>query len=539
MIAQSYVAHAFDSRNRSYVQVSEVVAQHLGDLRNKMVQSGQALAKFARELNLIDPEQRINILTTRLLQLNADYTSAQSERLKREAVFKQTQSGSLAAVQVSSQGATLEQLLERLNIARQQFVMVRTTFGENNQEYKKSANEVTELERQVRELQTNVQARVAVDYHQTLAREEMALKSVTETKREVDALNSRVFDYQTLKSEAQNYKTLYDDLQRVTSERDINRTFQDTVIQIEDAARPATNQVFPSLTLNLVLAFLFSSFFGVGGALLQDVLDTKLRGPEQAAKLLNVEVIATLPKIKRLSVRSGGDPAKVQVVGQMPKTERTEVLMQYHESIRALRNAIGLADFDGVFRSILLTSANAGEGKSTIAANLAFSYSLLGRKVPLVDADLRRPSLHKFYEKTMTFGLAEVLEGKYQWKDGLLKVAREHLFLLPAGTMSESSPDLIATGFKRLLDAARAEFDVVLIDAPPLGVAESLQLAALSDAVLVVARAGATSIKHVSVAYGSLARARANVIGLVINDVSDTYSHSLYESSVPEPARIA
>jgi Mrp family chromosome partitioning ATPase len=104
--------------------------------------------------------------------------------------------------------------------------------------------------------------------------------------------------------------------------------------------------------------------------------------------------------------------------------------------------------------------------------------------------------------------------------------------------MSESSPDLIAPGIQRLLDAAYAEYDLVILDAPPLGVAESLQLAALSDAVLVIAKAGATSAKHVAAAYSSLSRARANVIGLVMNDVSDSDSHSLYGNH-KQPARIA
>jgi capsular exopolysaccharide synthesis family protein len=538
MIAESYIAHAFDSRNRSYVQVGGIVAQHLKDLRTKMVESGQKLATFARELNLIDPEQRINLLTTRLLQLNNDYTSAQSERLKKEAVFQQAKVGSIASVEASAQGATLEHLLEQLNIARQRFVSVRTTFGENNPEYKRSANEVTELERQVRELQANALERVAVDYRQALAREDMALKIVADTKREVDALNGRVFDYQELKSEAQNYKTLYEDLQRVTNEGDINRTFQDTVIQIETPARPAAKEVFPILPLNVGLALFFSGFLSVVGALLQDALDTTIRSPQQLAKLLNVKVIATLPKTRKLSLFSGRDPTKVQVVGKMPKTERTRMLLEYYESIRALRNAIGLLDFAGEFRSVLITSANAGEGKSTLAANLAFSYGLLGKKVLLIDADLRHPSLHKFYQKSMKRGLAEVIEGKGEWKESLLKIAREQVFLLPAGKMSESSPDLIATGLQSLLAAVYAEYDVVLIDAPPLCVAESLQLAALSDAVLVVARAGATKLKQISAAYGSLAHARANIIGLVINDASGDYSQKLYSSNRPLLVRV-
>jgi capsular exopolysaccharide synthesis family protein len=538
MIAQSYVTHAFDSRNRSYLVVGAVVAQRLKELRSKMEQSGAVLATFARELNLIDPEQKTNILTTRLLQLNEDYTNAQSDRLKKEAIYNQTKSGSLASAEVSSQGETLEHLVERLNIARQEFATVRTVYAENNPEYKKSFNEVKELERQFHDLQNNALDRVLIDFRQAASREEMARKIVDDTKKEADDLNSRVFQYAQLKNDAENYKKLYDDLERVTSEEDINRTFQDAVVQIEEPARAAAKQISPSMAINLTLAVLVSGFLAVGFALLSDLLDTKLRGPEQAARLLNVDVIAALPKMKRLSISAGGGKGTNRVVGKMPKNRRTRVLSQYYESIRALRNAIGLADFDGAIRSLMLTSPNAGEGASTIAANLAFSYGLLGKKVLLIDADLRRPSLHTFYEKPMTVGLAEVLEGKCKWNEALLKVAREQLFLLPAGIISERSPDLIAPGIRRLLDEAYAQYDLVIVDAPPLGIAESLQLAALSDAVLVIAQSGATPVKHVAAVYKSLARARANVIGLVMNDVSERDSQGLYEGKALKTERI-
>jgi capsular exopolysaccharide synthesis family protein len=293
------------------------------------------------------------------------------------------------------------------------------------------------------------------------------------------------------------------------------------------------------MSINLTLAVLVSGLLGIGLALLNDLFDTKLRGPEQAARLLNVDVIASLPKMKSLNISAASDMTASRIVGKVPKTRRTKVLTQYYESIRALRNAISLADFEGALRSIMLTSANAGEGASTIAANLAFSYSLLGKKVLLIDADLRRPSLHTFYGKTMAVGLAEVLEGKHKLNDALLKVAREELFLLPAGNMSERSPDLIGIGMKQLLDEAYDEYDVVIVDAPPLGIAESLQLAALADAVLVVAKSGTTSTKHVTAAYTALARARANVIGLVMNDVPESDSRGLYEGKELKTARIA
>jgi capsular exopolysaccharide synthesis family protein len=206
----------------------------------------------------------------------------------------------------------------------------------------------------------------------------------------------------------------------------------------------------------------------------------------------------------------------------MPKSQRTKTLLQYHESIRGLRMNIEFVRLDVPLHSLLVTSASAAEGKSTIAANLAFSYALTGRKVLLVDADMRRPALHVMFEKKSSNGLAEVLEEKMRWNDGLLKIAREHLYLLPAGTMSERSSDLVQTGVYKLLEEAYQEFDLVILDGPPLlGAPESAQLAAMATAVLMVSRAGFSTKKRVNEAYSLLKRARARIVGMVIDDVPE------------------
>ena len=488
-----------------------------------MEASGKALTEFNKQMNVIDPEQRVSMLSARLLQLDTDYTAAQSDRVRKEAVLNSTKSGTLAAAQVSAHAENLQHLLENLNAARQEFAVVRTTYAQNHPEYKRAKNKLTELETQFQELRTNTLQRVQEDYNQALAREQMAFKLVGETKNEVDRLNANAFEYQQLKSTSENYKKLYEDLDRVTREEDINRSFQDAVIQVEDTARAAAKKAFPLMWLNLALAFLLSGLAGIAGVVLYDTLDTKLHGAEDAAKLPNVDVIASLPRMKRSMQLGGGSNKEGGVIGKMPKNQRTKLLMQYHESIRALRNSIDFAELDGSLRSLLVTSACAGEGKSTISANLAFSYALLGKKVLLIDADMRRPSLHNIYEKKVVHGLAEILEQKAGWSTALLKVAREHLFLLPAGTITERSSDLVGTGVQTLLEEAYEQFDLVILDGPPLlGAPEAAQLAALANGVLVVTRAGCSTTKKVNEAYALLKRARARIVGMVMDDVNDS-----------------
>src|SRR4051794_38983645 len=259
-IAQSYISHAFDTRDRSSDLVAQVVSRQMEDLRNKMTASAQALVQFEKELKVVDPEARVSMLSSRLLQLNADYTSAQADRLRKQAVFEATKPGTIAAAEASGHGQPLERLVDRTNEARQQFATVRTIYGENHPEYKRALTQKNELEAQLKELQTNSQQRVEADYRQALTREQLSGALLSETRDQVERLSARSYEYAQLKREAENYKKLYEDLQRVTREEEINRSFQDNIIQVADPARPAVKPATPNLAINMSVAFLLSGF---------------------------------------------------------------------------------------------------------------------------------------------------------------------------------------------------------------------------------------------------------------------------------------
>ena len=145
--------------------------KQLEELKAKMERSSAALAQFERELNVINPEEKTNILSARLLQLNTEYTNAQTDRVRKEAAWKSVQSGSLEAAQVSTQGEKLKKLSQKLDDARQKFADVKTHYGANHPEYRKAAVQVEEIERQLRDARQNVAQRVEVEYREAVNRE--------------------------------------------------------------------------------------------------------------------------------------------------------------------------------------------------------------------------------------------------------------------------------------------------------------------------------------------------------------------------------
>jgi uncharacterized protein involved in exopolysaccharide biosynthesis len=318
-IANSYLAHTYDIRIRSSASLSSFMEKQLDELKAKMEKSGLALAAFEKDLDVINPEEKTNILSARLLQLNTEYTTAQAERVSKEAAWNAIQSGSLEAVQVSSQGQDLAKLSDNLNLARQRFALVKSTYGSTHPEYRKAASELAEVEKQFESTRQNVAERIKIEYGEALSREQMLQKAVGAAKEEWDRINSKSFEYQQLKQEADADKSLYDELIKKIREADINAGFQNNNIRIADIARPPLAPVYPNVRLNLILALLFSSILAIGAVLLQDSLDTTLRDPKEASRFLGTDVIGTMP-IDRLAAALPRTAASAPAVAIQPET---------------------------------------------------------------------------------------------------------------------------------------------------------------------------------------------------------------------------
>lgn len=532
-VARSYIEHTFNLRFKASSSLSEFMEKQIEELRAKMERSTAALAQFERELNVINPEEKTSILSARLLQLNTEYTNAQADRVRKEAASNSLRTGTLEAAQSSSQGESLRKLAEHLAEAQEKFAQVQAQYGANHPEYKKAATQVAAIQSQLEKTRSNISQRVGVEYREAVNREQMLQKAVSETKAEFDRLNARSFQYQQLKREAESDKKLYDEIATKIKEAGINANFQNSSIRLADLARAAVKPVFPNIPLNLVLAFLFSSLLGVGAAVLADVLDNTVRDPEETARALNTQVVGTLPSVKAWRKRltpiatTDGDSNALVALDNADNS-----IAGFAESIRTLRNSILLSDFDHRLKSILVTSASPSEGKSTTAAYLAMSHAQQGKKTLLIDGDLRRPSIHKRFDLPDDTGLSNILLGEMKWRDAVLPIPGvKNLDVIPAGPTSRRAADIVGSSLADLVDEMSREYDLIILDAPPLlGFAESLQMCTGVGGVIIVARAGETSRSALSSVVSTLGRLRANIIGLVLNEVTNDSRQGYYYS---------
>lgn len=525
-VAESYLRHVYEIRFNSSASLSTYMEKQLDELKAKMERSGAAMADFERQLNVIDPTEKTNILSSRLLQLNTDYTNSQGERVKKEAAYESVKNGSMEAAQVSLQGESLRRLSERLTDAQEKYAEIESRFGLNHPENRRAAAQIAEIEQSVQQTKDKISQRAKVEYSEAVNRESMMRRAVAEVKAEFDRLNARSVEYQAAKREAEADKKLYEELVRKIKEATINTSFQSSSIRIADLARPAFLPVSPNIPLNMAFAFFCSLLLATTACILFDVLDDTVRDPEQITLGMNSVVLGSLPSVRNWKSRISGGGGKTS---SLSLSLAAPDAGEFREAVRTLRNSILLADFDRNLRSILITSSSASEGKSTSASHLAIAHAEQGKRTLLIDGDLRRPNLHKRFGVAGTKGLADVLENGEEWKDAIVKLEGfPFLDLLPAGHATRSAPELIGRGIGKVIEECTAEYDLVIVDGPPaIGFAEPLQVATAVDGVIIITRAGQTQQKAVASLISTMKRLRINIVGVVMNqvnrDVTDNY----------------
>ncbi len=548
-IAQSYIDHTFRIRHESSQALSAFMERQLDELRTKMERSNAALAEFERELNMIDPEERTSIISSRLLQLNTEYTQAQAERVKREAAFRALSQGSMEAATMSQHGQQLVELQKREQELLEAFAKVKQHYGPNHPAYGAAKAELDQVTAALDKTTSSVQRQIGLGFEESVQREGLLDKELRSTKAEFDRLNASSFQYKTLKREADADRKLYEELVAKTKQATINAGFPSSAIRIADLARPAYAPVSPNIKVNVLLAMVLGLMLAIGVTLLSDSMDSTVRDPEMVSAVMGSEVLGMLPKVRgaagslvpTMLLESGANSRAL--VRSADVAQRPAI--NYLESVKTLHASLVLADVEQRIRSMMVTSAAPAEGKSTVATAIAISHAGKGKRVLLIDGDLRRPSLADKLKISSRQGLVDVCLKGASWRDVVHSMAElPTLHVLPTGACNRRAIDPFAAVLADLLAEATEEYDLVVVDSPPLlGFPEPLHVASLVDGVLLVALSGSTNRKALQLALNQLRRIGAQTLGVVMNgatrDTQGGYYYHHYASHYSQKAPAA
>src|SRR3984885_506993 len=516
-IADSYLREIFETRTKEAGRLTSSMERQLIDLKQKMESTHQALMVYQRDLGTADPEQKTSVLVARLQALNTENSVAQADRIAKEAVYREAIDGSLPEVEVSAQSSDLSKDVEKLQIAKANLALVGATYGDQHPEYRKAAAQVEEASAALDESRRNVASRIGVDYRQTLIRERMLSAAVAETKHQVDDLTSQSFDYLQLKHEADTAERVYEDLFAKIKQSGINSELQNNIIRLADSARPAATPIFPNWPLIVALSMGFFTLLLAVYVISMELTDVTAREPETVEKALGIPVVCSLPQVNDMQLRLAVGPDGIRIAGSRWRGLKGGF---FDEGVRHLRGYLMLSLQARVPRSVLITSALPGEGKSTLALSLAMVNAEQGKRTLLIDADLRQPAIEKLLRLEPDASLAEVLAHRTHWTTATRPVpGRPNLSVLGSGLPLPLALALIGPQMRGILMQAVKEFDLVVLDSPPLlGCAETLELAAAADVAVLAVRSGQTPMKALGGAVETLRRVNVPIAGIVLNE---------------------
>ncbi|MFQ5663405.1 MAG: GumC family protein [Terriglobia bacterium] len=528
--ANNFIEHNFRTKYESTMKASEWLSDQLRELRGKVESTERQMRDFERRYNLVSIDDRQNVLTQRLADLNHELSVVEADRVAKESLYRQAESGQASEV---LRDPLVDKLAERLAELRTQHAESRTQFGPQHPRMLRLEEQITDVESQLAAQQRTILATLKSDYQAGLKREALLRNLVDRQKARVNQLNQRLIQYNILKREATASKQLYEGLLQQLKEAGISAGLRSSNIRVVDPARVPQAPHSPNVPLNIVLALFLSLPAGIALAFFREYLDNTIKTPDEVERYSGLPMLGMVPSAESM------DEGSLRGVLPSAKDEASRVaLVTYRrpqsgmaEAFRSLRTSVLLSFPERPPRLLLVTSCQPLDGKTTTAVNLAVALAQRGDKVLLVDADLRKPSVHKFLSTDGKHGLSLYLSGSHEGETLILPTTIPNLFFLPAGPVPPNPAELLSTArMKELLAELARQFEHVVVDSPPvLSVTDATVLSVLVDGVILVVRSGKTTREVLRHTRHLLFTVNARVLGVVLNGLAlDSVDYHYY-----------
>ena len=516
-VAEQFEKMTLDMRFATSNHARSFLQERLDELKLKLEESEKQLIQYAQKEGIVDADNKQPQVSAELQAVQGAYSNAVTARLLLEETWRQAQ---------NNDGSSLPQVMSDglVQSARTKLAQLRATYQDKLTTLKPAfpemialQNEISETEKDISTQITRIKGSINDQYQAAVANEKALGDKLTELKEEALDLRRRSVNYTILLREVDTNRSLYDGVLQQYRELGVASDAESNNVSILDTAQLPGAPSSPSLQINLILALALGAAAAAGAVFLIEVLDDTFKAAEDLEERLGIPVLGVIPLYR--------DPAK-------EKTAICEILDEpsspLAESYRSLRTAIQFSTSNGAPRSLLITSARPGEGKSTVSLSLAANFAQLGMRVLLIDADLRNPSLHRMLNLENNVGLSNYLSGarpeaESQCADPVSRMVKQtsipNLAAVISGPLPPNPAELLAgPRLGVLLTEAAESFDIVIIDAPPImGLADVPILSAVIDATMLVVEGAKTRRNVVRDGLKRLHFARARVVGGVLN----------------------
>jgi len=554
-IADSYVESNQASKSTLANQAVAWLTTRLAEQRTKLTEAEEELRAYKERENIVGPDDADPFSTLNLSRVNDEYLTTRFQRVEKQmrlAAMRRSRGTRSApgpvATAESLDAETQRKVRESLEAeyiqARVDLRKMSERYGPEHPDIITQTGKVARIQKELESLEpfeppaarpvpappvteaqiADLQAEVTA-----LTQKEATLAQTLKVhKTQVRNLSRTGVAYSLRKQAVDLNRQTYNDLLARLNDAQLSGQITISAVRVLDRAEPPLIPTEPQPVRNLIVAVLLGLVLGVGLATLAENLDRRIRSPEEAARYLRLPLLTVIPAVDMKS-EAGKPEGKAELVAyHRPRSHAAECY-------RNLRTSILFSTGRPVPKTILVTSAVGGEGKSTTAANLAVVMTQSGRKVLLVDADLRRPALHRYFAREKNRGIVRLLKEDCRVEDAVQASYVQNLdLLLCQGTPSNPSELLGSNRMAVVIEQLKSRYDVVVIDSPVvISVPDALILASRAESVLMIHRPGSAGREMVRHAREKLDEVKANILGLVMNNVNLKkeayyYPHHLY-----------
>ena len=517
-VARTFIAMSLERRNESSGYAETFLQDQIKATKAKLEESERALNAYARANSILMLDDKTNVLNQTFSDTSAALAQAQRDRQKAEAIYNEVQRNPESAQQV------LES--KTIQTYKEQKAKLEAEYLTNLSLFKPEFPKMQQLKAQIAEIDARIKAEIQVvltavkaQYEAAKRQEEQIRASAGQTKQEVLVSQDKAVQLNLLRREVDTNRELYNGLLQRLKEVGVTSKVTANPISIVDAATPPLFPFEPNVRNIAMVGLMGGLLLGLAWAFIREYMDDSVKRTEQIEQEFGLPLLGLIPQVSRK------DLAKVDSPWRLIVEDPRGMLA---EAYRSMRTALQFSTAEGAPRQILVTSTSEGEGKSTTALALAINFAQLGKRVLLVDADMRNPSLHKSLGVPNDRGLSNYLAGEGARDQLVHDTEVPGLSLLTAGPTPPSPADLLmGPRFLRLLEkSSEMGYDQLIVDGPPvLGIADAIVLGNQIPNVIFVVQAGRTRKSNIRNALRRMRLAGLMPLGVALTRLTAEHGH--------------
>jgi len=521
-----YVEQNIKTKFDSTSQASDWLSTQLNDLRLRVETSQEKVLQYQRENGLLGVDDKQNIVTSKLDELNRELSAAEAERILKQSRYEFSLSGNGGQQTGADANRLLERLLGQEADLKLQYAKVSSQFGPSYPTVQELGDQLSQVQESIQRESKRLLTDSESEYRAALEHEKMLRAAFETQKLEANHLNEKAVRYNILKRDYESNRQLYEELLQKMKQAGVTAALKSSNLHIVDSARVPIHPISPNIPRNIELSLLLGLLGGIGVAFIVEGLDNTVRTPEQGEVISALPSLGVIPLSPRRHVNGNSRKALTSISRERSNPELVAFdrpQSEMAESFRALRTSVLLSCPGAPPKVILITSPLPREGKTTTCLNFASVLAQKGGRILLLDADMRLPGIHHSLGLQRSTGLSSVLAGSDTLGNAIVPSPQlENLFVLPAGPKPPHPAELLSSvRMKELLETCRNQFDHVVIDTPPvLSVTDSVALSVEADAVVLVVRSGQTTKNAIRRTRDILLQVNANILGIAVNAVN-------------------